>query len=522
METIIAGIVTIAALVLLVRYFIYNTYIGGLLAAGVQILWLLLRLLLGGFTYLLFGRSTSGVYGDASFLNGWKKRKLISPNNKGIVLDGKNRLSVEKSFQHLILVAPTGGGKTTKFVIPNVLNLDTSIILTDPSGEIFNNTAGYLHDNGFNIKVINVGNLSGSYLYNPLYRANTQTDIEKISEILINTAYPDSRGDSKFWNNLGQQIISLLIRCLKNQPTKYQNLHNVRYLLNKFGKNGSPLNDFFAENADQVTFDEIIGYLSQDEKVLQGGLSTAKAGLKKFTDPQLCQLTSEENLHFETIRKEKTALYLIVPEHEIEYYGFFLNILYTQLFDFCMKTPKEGESYLPVTFMLDEFGNMGKLPNFSGLITTLRKRKVSVNIILQDLEQLTNNYGKSDASTILNNCSSKIYFSGLSLQTTKDLESTLGQTTIRYREPGSSVWSSNSSAAIREIGRPLLSADQIRQLSEDEAILIHANQRPAILTMTPFYRNPKLIKKANILPPVIESDIPGKLEFINLDSENKT
>ena len=362
---------------------------------------------------------------------------------------------------------------------------------------------------------INVSNISGSCQWNPLYRANSTTDIDKIAEILIKTAYPDSRGDSKFWNNLGQQIIGLLIRCLKNQSTQYQNLHNVRYLLNKFGKDGSPLNNFFAANADRATFDEIVGYLSQDEKVIAGGISVAKACLQKFTDSKLCQLTATETLNFESIRQEKTALYLIIPEQDISYYSFFMNIFYSQLYDFCMKPPKEDEPYLPITFLLDEFGNMN-ISGMSSLITVLRKRKVSLSLILQDLEQLTNNYGKSDASTILNNCSSKIYFSGLSLEMTRDLEATLGQTTVRYKEPDSSVWNSNSSATIREIARPLMSSDQIRQLSDNEAILIHANQRPALLTMTPFYKNRNLIKKASIPPPIIEFDVPDELEFLNL------
>lgn len=186
----------------------------------------------------LFYRSKS-IFGTARLLSGFEKWRLLSKRNKGLVVDGNLRLSEENSFKNLVLVAPTGGGKTTGFIIPNVLNLNSSAVITDPSGEIFNLTAGYLASKGFNVNLIDFSNPKQSLSYNPLSRANSVSDIKKVSEILLSSAYPDSRGESAFWNDLAKSIITILSRCLLYEDSQYRNLFNLRFLLNTFGSDGS-------------------------------------------------------------------------------------------------------------------------------------------------------------------------------------------------------------------------------------------------------------------------------------------
>jgi len=425
---------------------------------------------------------SKNLFGSSQFLSAWEKRKILNKKNKGLVVDGFNRLSEELSFRHLMLVAPTGAGKTSTYIIPNLLSLNSecSAVVTDPSGEIFEKTSGYLSKKGFSIKVINVKNIQKTLRFNPLHRANSHTEIKKISEILISTAFSSGGGEQKFWNDGAKNIINILIRCLKNCDKSFQNLHNLRHLLNSFGSKGSKINDFIAKLTinDQANFNEYKGFISNDEKVMQGMIATAKTALDKFSDPELCYLTADESLHFESLRNEKTIIYFIIPEHEIKYYGFFLSLLYSQIFDFCMKLPNSEKPYLPIYFLLDEFGNMSCLPNFSNLITTLRKRNCSCSLVLQDIEQLNNIYGKSEASTIINGgCGSKIFLPGLSLNTCEEVEKILGKKTVFYSEGGNhSIGSDADKVRDLRTGRSLLTSDEIRTMKDNRAIFIHGNE----------------------------------------------
>jgi type IV secretory pathway TraG/TraD family ATPase VirD4 len=472
--------------------------------------------------YKIFGLYKD-IHGSASFLSGFEKWRFLNRRKDGLVIDGKKRISLERSFRHLLLIAPTGSGKTTSYIIPNILNLkDTSAVVTDPSGEIYQKTAGYMRTQGFHIKVINVRDLEHSLKFNPLHRANTHTEIKKVSDVLVNSAFSDSRGDQQFWNDGAKNIINILIRCLKQESIEYQNLHNLRHLLNSFGCDGTPLNSFIARNTenDQATFNEFKGFISNDDKVIQGAVATAKIALDKFSDPEMCSLTAKETLNFESLRKEKTVLYLIIPEHEIKYYGFFLSLLYSQLFSFSMESEKEGERYLPIFFLLDEFGNTGAIPNFSSLITTLRKRNCSCSIVLQDIEQLTHTYGRADASTIVNGgCSSRIYFPGLSLQSCEELERILGRSTVRYIESGThKIGEETDTARDATIGRSLLTSDEIRTMNDDEALFIHSNLRPVMLRITPYYRSRALLRKTKIKPLELHfhSQKMNQNEYLNL------
>ena len=246
-------------------------------------------------------------------------------------------------------------------------------------------------------------------------------------------------------------------------------------------------------------------------------ISTGNIALDAFSDPALCQLTAQENLGFEELRSTPTIIYLIVPEHQIRYYGFFLKIFYSQLFDFCMEMENPGQPYLPIYFLLDEFGNM-PIQDFASKITTLRKRKVSCSIVLQDIEMLTSAYGKSDASVILNGgCSSRIFYPGLSYDMCFEIEKILGKTTVIYKDPTKSQpLDLFDNANSREVPRSLLTADEIRTMQDYEAIYLYSNRDPVMLRTTAFYENSAMIAKSQIPMPDLYFPELAPVEYINL------
>lgn len=173
--------------------------------------------------------------------------KLFSSKNKGLLIDGHNfRLTLKDSFNHFALVSRTGGGKTTSFVIPNILELakeQCSLVITDISGELYTQTSGYLKSKGYDIKVLNPEDLSESIAYNPLHYATDSTKIDELVNILIKSSKENKKSDnSEFWDNGAKSLISILIKVLiATKEHRYINLANVRHLINNYGNDGSDL-----------------------------------------------------------------------------------------------------------------------------------------------------------------------------------------------------------------------------------------------------------------------------------------
>lgn len=440
-----------------------------------KILSFLWQILFKTWYFLIFGHSNKSLNENAEFLSYFETLKILNQKNKGLLIDwNTKRLSQNNSFEHLALIARTGGGKTSRFIIPNLLTLDNcSIVITDPSGELLEKTKDHLKSKWFKILVISPTDLNKSLRYNPLSRAKSDEEIKEISKILISSANPSSKGD-EFWNAGAEKILNIILKCQKNtKDPNLINLHKTKELLNYFST--KKFDEFIAKYGDEETLSEYKWFLAWNEKTTQSFLSTAQISLDSLSNPNIANLLKEEistnstnstnSLNFEDLRREKTALFLTVPEQKLPYYSFILNLFYTQLFNFLMES--RDKNHLPIYFLLDEFWHL-KIPNFSTIITTIRKYKVSISIILQSISQLESRYWRTEADTILNGwINSKIFFSGADLQTTQMLERILWKTKIEE-------WD-----RLKE--ENLLNSSSIRTLEDDEAIYLFANKKPIFL-----------------------------------------
>lgn len=460
------------------------------------------------FTSKILGASSSTVsplkYLFLTFLTGYKKSKmmeereqskLFSSFNKGLVLDGmKKRLSLKDSFNHLALVSRTGGGKTTSFVIPNVFTLaqeKNSMVITDISGELYEKTSGYLKQQGYKIYVLNPEDLEESIGYNPLYYATSSTKIDELVSILI--ASSGEKIDSgSFWYQGAKTIISILIRALVcNMQHEYINLVNVRHLLNNYGTDGRNIKDFIDSLDDDVLYYEFKGFSEGNPQTILSILATANVALNTIgINDNLASLTSHHTINFDKFRKEKSVLYIKIPGQKQKQYSFLINIFYSQFFNYMMETlPQKND--LPVFCLLDEFGNMN-IPNFDTIITTIRKYKISVSIILQDLAQIKSKYGEAEANTILNGgIASKLFYNGADKEITEMLEKILGkEELVRVDSRGSFNYKD----------KPIMSADEIRTMKDNEALFIMSNKLPAKIQFKPYYKS-FLFDKYSKIPP---------------------
>ena len=424
--------------------------------------------------------------------------KTFSRFNDGLLVDGKNkRLSAKESFNHLALFSRTGGGKTTSYVLPNIYKLakqNCSMVITDLSGEIYNKTSAYLHSQGFKIYVLDPSNLDESIRYNPLEYAKDSMSVDTISEILISSAgLKGSNADSRIWSDGAKNVISVLIKALNETNDKrYMNLANVRYLLNSFGKTTRVKNEdgeieivpvieeFFKRYADDKTFNEYTGLINGNPKTIQGFIATASTALSPIgINDNLEKLTYSNSIDFKKLREEKSVVFIKIEQQHQEQYSFLLNLFYTQLFNEMMnKLPSEKDLHLYC--LLDEFGNMN-IPRFSSVITTIRKYNVSISIILQNINQLINQYSQNEAKTILDGgIASKLIYSGSDLDLGSDLEKMFGyKETLKQQADGSQSY----------INEPVMNVSEIRTMKDNEALFVYANKKPLKMSIKPYYKD---------------------------------
>lgn len=421
--------------------------------------------------------------------NGMMKKtdeiKLFSKFNDGLLIDGKSkRLTSKESFNHLALISRTGGGKTSSFVLPNIYKLANekcSLVITDLSGEIFEKTSGYLESKGFKIYVLDPIHLETSIRYNPLAYAKDSISIDMVSDILINSSGLSVKAEDKMWNDGAKNFISILIKVLKETgDEKFINLANVRYLLNKFGSSGEALDEFIKRYSDAKTFNEYRGFVSGNEKTIQSFIATANIALSPIgINDNLEKLTYSHSFDFKDLRKEKSVVYIRVKEDEQEQYSFLLNLFYSQLFSQMMKNlPSQKD--LPIYCILDEFGNMN-IPRFPSIITTIRKYKVSISIILQNISQLNEVYSQNKAKTILDGgIASKLILSGADLELATTLERMFGKRKkLEETADGKYVYENID----------VMSASEIRTMKDNEALFVYANKRPLKMDIKPYYKD---------------------------------
>lgn len=511
LQAFIALVVLIALVPVFLNYFTRNTFIGGLL----RNVWDLLEVLFAPLIQPLFDRlkswiwgSTSGIHGTSRFLNTREKRKLLSPLHNGFSVNGfaGDRLSIKWSQRHEINLAPSGGNKTTAKMIPNVLHCEGSMVINDPDGSIHANTAGYLKQRGVEPIVFNIAQPERGERYNPILRANTPTQIARFADAILQSSL-ETGGKDSFWNESAKKLLVLLVKALKMQPYHFQNMANLQYLLDYFGTDGQALVDLFLFT-DKQTRQQFFGLLSAKDEMLQDIVMTCRTMLKLWDDPAIGLLTATDTLDFERLRKEPTALYLI--NRETNFDSTLSSLFFTQLFDYLMEKPQEEDQN--VTLFLDEAGNF-KVPELDKLITVLRRRRVAVQLIVQDLSQFNVLYSKDKAATIFSNCSTKVVFPGLSLETCRMISELMGTQTVRYVDPFQE--DKEGQPNISERPRPLMTPDEIFSMQNGVIVLI-GNNRPLLTKLNPFYKDPVLKKQAAIEPPILPYYESAQLQLIDL------
>lgn len=407
--------------------------------------------------------------------------------------------------KNILIIGGPGTGKTRFFVLPNLMQMHSSYVITDPKGTILPDIGSLLYRKGhYKIKVLNLVNMKKSMHYNPLAYLHTELDVLKFSEMLVDsTQSKDAKRD--FWVDAEKLLYSAVIGLIIFEaPEEEKNMNTLIEIINA----SKTSEDEGYANAVDMLFEELEQKdprhfaVRQYKKYKLGAGKSAKSillscgvRLSPFDIREIMELMDYDELEIDKLGEEKSALFVITSDTDPSL-NFIASFLYTQMFNLlCTKADDEYEGKLPIPVrcIFDEFANLGKIPHFEQLITTIRSRKISACPILQTKSQLKAVY-KDSAETIAGGCDSTIFLGGQEKSTLKDMTELLGSQTIDIITSSKTYGNQKSSTTNFQKGnRKLLDEAEIFKIPGEKCILTIRGANPWLshkydITKHPNYR----------------------------------
>jgi type IV secretory pathway TraG/TraD family ATPase VirD4 len=317
--------------------------------------------------------------------------------------------------------------------------------------------------------------------------------MEQIARILVRAGSPGSSNSDPFWLDGAERFVSLFAKCLLNaDDMKHFTLSNLYHVLQNFGSEGNGLYRFMeiytkipGRPYDNTLVDEWNALLVGNPKTIDGMIMSAQVALKSLASSNIAKITSFSSFSLSELRERKTIIYFISPSQHASYYAFFTSIFFQSVFNSAMrKLPEQGD--LPIYVLYDEFAH-STIPDFTTTVTTIRKYKVSISVVLQSIRQLDIRYGKDQAEAMLGGFNSYMTLSGSDLQTTKFFEGMVGsvrrETRDTFLDPKRTFDERN-----------LMNSDEVRRMGAREMLLVSTNRQAVKVNMQPFFENREMMR----------------------------
>ena len=478
--------------------------------------------------------------------------------------------------KNILVIGGSGSGKTRFFVKPSIMQMHSSYVITDPKGQLLKETgkmllhgAPKLDENGkpvrdsrgkviyepYRIKVLNTINFSKSMKYNPLAYVRSEKDILKLVNVIIaNTKGDGEKSSEDFWVKAERLLYCALIGYIwyEAEPEE-RNFITLLYLLNACEAREddetykSPVDILFDDLAkkqpEHFAVKQYVKFKMAAGKTLKSILVSCGARLAPFDIKELRDIMTEDELELDTMGDRKTALFLIMSDTDTTF-NFVIAMLQSQLFNLlCDKADDFYNGRLPVHVrcLLDEFANIGQIPNFDKLIATIRSREISASIILQSQSQLKTIY-KDAADTIVGNCDSTLFLGGKEKSTLKEISELLGKETIDSLSQSENRGAQTSHGlSYQKLGKELMTQDEIAVMDGGKCILQLRGVRPFFsdkfdITKHPRYKYLSDADKRNVFdverymkrrPAIVKPDEPFDMYELNAsdlepDNNNST
>ena len=412
--------------------------------------------------------------------------------------------------KNVLVIGGSGSGKTRFYVKPNLMQMHSSYVVTDPKGTIVLECGKMLEENGYEIKILNTINFKKSMKYNPFAYLKSEKDILKLVQTIIaNTKGEGEKSGEDFWVKAEKLYYTALIGYIFYESPKEEK--NFSTLLEMIDASEVREEDENFKNAIDMMFEvleerdpnhfavkQYRKYKLAAGKTAKSILISCGARLAPFDIKELRELMSEDEMNLDTLGDRKTALFVIISDTD-DTFNFVVSIMYSQLFNLlCDKADDKYGGRLPVhvRFLLDEFANIGLIPKFEKLIATIRSREISASIILQAQSQLKAIY-KDHADTIVGNCDSTLFLGGKEKGTLKEISELLGKETIDLYNT-SETRSNQKSFGLnyQKLGKELMSQDEIAVMDGGKYIFQLRGVRPFISNKFDItkHRNYKLLE----------------------------
>lgn len=392
-----------------------------------------------------YGSARWGTHEDIEpFIDKEFSNNMLLSQTERLTMNGRPPEPKFARNKNVLVVGGSGSGKTRFFIKPNALQMNSSLVLTDPKGTLLPETGKALYDNGYNVKVFNTINFKKSMHYNPFMYIHDEKDILKMVTTLIANTKGEGKDSDPFWEKAEKLLYTSLIGYIHYEaPEEEQNFATLLEMLNAMevredDENFKNAVDLLFEELEQKQPDHFAvrqyhKYKLAAGKTAKSILVSCGARLAPFDIKELREITAYDELKLDTLGDKKTALFLIMSDTDATF-NFMISMVYTQLFNLlCEKADDVYGGRLPVHVrcLIDEAANIGQIPNLEKLVATIRSREISACLVLQAKSQLKAIY-KDNADTIIGNMDSQIFLGGTEQTTLKDLNASLGKETIDY------------------------------------------------------------------------------------------
>ena len=454
-------------------------------------------------------------YGSARWGNAKDIEPFMAPKfSDNIILTKTERLMMSNRppdpknarNKNVLVVGGSGSGKTRFWLKPNLLQMHSSYVVTDPKSTILLECGNAMLKNGYKVRILNTINFKKSMHYNPFAYVHSEKDILKLVTTLMTNTKGEGSGGDPFWEKSERLLLTALIAYLHYEaPVEEQNFATLLEMLNTMQvleddeEYQNPVDLLFEELAKKKP-NSFAGrqyklYKLAAGKTAKSILISCGARLAPFDIQELRDLTMYDELQLDTLGDKKTALFLIMSDTDSTF-NFLISMVYTQLFNLlCDKADDQYGGKLPVHVrcLIDECANIGQIPNLEKLVATIRSREISACLVLQARSQLKAIY-KDNADTIVGNMDSQIFLGGSEPTTLKDLSEMLGKETIDAFNTSDTRGNSPSyGTTFQKMGHELLSRDELAVLDGGKCILQLRGVRPFLsdkydLTQHPNYK----------------------------------